>query len=68
VVAAVVPAAEAAPDLAVLRRWVAGRLGAAAAPRELHLIEAVPALHTGKPDRRGVAAAVLASPAAAGRH
>jgi o-succinylbenzoate---CoA ligase len=59
VVAAVVPAAGAEPDLAALRPWVAERLGAAAAPRELHRIDAVPALHTGKPDRRGVAALLL---------
>ncbi len=59
VVAAVVPAPGAEPDLAVLRPWVAERLGAPAAPRELHLIAAVPTLHTGKPDRRGVAAALL---------
>jgi O-succinylbenzoic acid--CoA ligase len=55
VVAAVVPAAGAAPDLAALRPWVAVRVGTAAAPRELHLVEAVPLLHTGKPDRRSVA-------------
>jgi O-succinylbenzoic acid--CoA ligase len=54
VVAAVVPASGAAPDLAALRPWVAERLGAPAAPRELHLIDAVPLLHTGKPDRRSV--------------
>ncbi len=58
VVAAVVPAPGAVPGLAVLRPWVAARLGAPSAPRELHLVEAVPLLHTGKPDRRGVAAAV----------
>jgi O-succinylbenzoic acid--CoA ligase len=58
VVAAVVPRDGAAPDLAALRAWVAGRLGAPSAPRELHLVDAVPTLHTGKPDRRGVAAAV----------
>jgi O-succinylbenzoic acid--CoA ligase len=62
VVAAVVPVPGAEPDLAVLRPWVAGRLGAAAAPRELHRIDSVPLLHTGKPDRRGVAAAVLGAP------
>jgi O-succinylbenzoic acid--CoA ligase len=33
---------------------VSSRLGAAAAPRELHLVDAVPTLHTGKPDRRAV--------------
>ncbi|MGY2078319.1 o-succinylbenzoate--CoA ligase [Modestobacter sp. SYSU DS0657] len=55
VVAAVVPAPGAVPGLAELRPWVADRLGAAAAPKDLHLIDAVPTLHTGKPDRRGVA-------------
>jgi o-succinylbenzoate---CoA ligase len=54
VVTAVVPATGTVPDLAELRPWVAGRLGAAAAPRELHLVDAVPTLHTGKPDRRAV--------------
>jgi o-succinylbenzoate---CoA ligase len=58
VVAAVVPAPGAEPDLAALRPWVAERLGAPAAPWELHRITAVPTLHTGKPDRRGVAAAI----------
>jgi O-succinylbenzoic acid--CoA ligase len=58
VVAAVVPAPGAEPDLAALRPWVAERLGAPAAPRELHRISAVPTLHTGKPDRRGIAADV----------
>ncbi|MBM7806053.1 O-succinylbenzoic acid--CoA ligase [Geodermatophilus bullaregiensis] len=56
VVAAVVPSAGAAPDLTALRPWVAERLGPPSAPRELHLLDAVPTLHTGKPDRRGVAA------------
>ncbi|MGY1855239.1 o-succinylbenzoate--CoA ligase [Modestobacter sp. SYSU DS0290] len=55
VVAAVVAAPGAVPQLADLRPWVAERLGAAAAPKDLHLIDAVPTLHTGKPDRRGVA-------------
>jgi O-succinylbenzoic acid--CoA ligase len=58
VVAAVVPADGAQPSLADLRPWVTARLGAPAAPRELHTIAAVPVLHTGKPDRRGVAAAI----------
>jgi O-succinylbenzoic acid--CoA ligase len=58
VVAAVVPASGSEPSLAGLRPWVADRLGAPAAPRELHTIAAVPILHTGKPDRRGVAAAI----------
>jgi O-succinylbenzoic acid--CoA ligase len=59
VVAAVVPAARRTADLAALRSWVTERLGAPAAPRELHTIAVVPALHTGKPDRRAVAAAVV---------
>ena len=36
------------------RERVTARLGIAAAPRELHLVAAVPTLHTGKPDRRAV--------------
>ena len=58
VVAAVVPAPGATPQLAVLRPWVGQRLGAAAAPRELHTVPAVPTLHTGKPDRRAVVASI----------
>jgi O-succinylbenzoic acid--CoA ligase len=58
VVAAVVATPGGAPDLAVLRPWVAERLGGPAAPRELHLLDAVPLLHTGKPDRRAVAQSV----------
>jgi O-succinylbenzoic acid--CoA ligase len=58
VVAAVVPAPGAEPVLDTLRPWVTERLGAPAAPRELHRIDAVPTLHTGKPDRRAVAVAV----------
>jgi len=56
VVAAVVPADGARPDLDTLRAWVADRLGPASAPRQLHLLESLPLLHTGKPDRRAVAA------------
>jgi O-succinylbenzoic acid--CoA ligase len=52
VVAVVVAAPDGSPDLTELRRWVAARLGPAAAPRELHLVATVPTLHTGKPDRR----------------
>jgi O-succinylbenzoic acid--CoA ligase len=55
VVAAVVPAEGAAPSLEALRPWVAERLGAPAAPRALHVLEAFPLLHTGKPDRRALA-------------
>ncbi len=58
VVAAVVPSGRPAPELAELRRWVADRLGAPAAPRQLHVLDAVPTLHTGKPDRRAVAALI----------
>ncbi|GHE11022.1 o-succinylbenzoate--CoA ligase [Klenkia taihuensis] len=54
VVAAVVPSPGAEPQLADLRPWVAERLGAPAAPKELLLVDAVPVLHTGKPDRRSV--------------
>jgi o-succinylbenzoate---CoA ligase len=56
VVAAVVPAPGTAPTLAALRAWVTERLGVPSAPRELRLIEEIPTLHTGKPDRRAVAA------------
>jgi O-succinylbenzoic acid--CoA ligase len=56
VVAAIVPAPGTAPQLAELRTWVADRLGAPAAPRQLQLLAEVPLLHTGKPDRRAVAA------------
>jgi O-succinylbenzoic acid--CoA ligase len=58
VVAAVVAASGTVPDLGDLRAFVAARLGAPAAPRELHLVDAVPLLHTGKPDRRAVAGSV----------
>jgi o-succinylbenzoate---CoA ligase len=56
VVAAVVPTAGTTPELADLRTWVTTRLGAPAAPRQLHVLDALPLLHTGKPDRRAVAA------------
>jgi O-succinylbenzoic acid--CoA ligase len=60
VVAAVVPAAGAEPALPALRAWVTERLGAPAAPRELHVVATVPILHTGKPDRRAVARSIVA--------
>jgi O-succinylbenzoic acid--CoA ligase len=56
VVAAVVPAPGASPELAELRDWVGERLGRPAAPRELHRVTALPLLHSGKPDRRRLAA------------
>jgi O-succinylbenzoic acid--CoA ligase len=62
VVAAVVPAGSRAPQLDELRAWVGDRLGAAAAPRQLHVIDAIPLLHTGKPDRRAIAALIVAAP------
>jgi o-succinylbenzoate---CoA ligase len=58
VVAAVVPSRGAAPELPALRAWVTARLGAPAAPRQLHLLASLPLLHTGKPDRRAVAALI----------
>jgi O-succinylbenzoic acid--CoA ligase len=58
VVAAVVPSGGRAPELTELRAWVADRLGAPAAPRQLHLLAEIPLLHTGKPDRRAVASSI----------
>lgn len=58
VVAAVVPSGGSTPALPELRAWVAERLGPPAAPRQLHLLEGIPLLHTGKPDRRAVAALI----------
>jgi O-succinylbenzoic acid--CoA ligase len=59
VVAGIVPAGSGAPSLEQLRDWVAGRLGPAAAPRDVVLLDAVPLLHTGKPDRRSVARSIV---------
>ncbi len=57
VVALVVPAAAgAAPGLESARAAVRERLGAASAPRHLVVVEALPALAVGKPDRRAAAA------------
>jgi O-succinylbenzoic acid--CoA ligase len=56
VVAAVVPVPGSSPELPALRDWVSHRLGRPAAPRQLHVLDALPLLHTGKPDRRAVAA------------
>jgi o-succinylbenzoate---CoA ligase len=58
VVAAVVATSGTVPQLGDLRAFVAARLGAPAAPRELHLVDDVPLLHSGKPDRRAVALSV----------
>lgn len=55
-VAVVVPAAgTAGPDLDVLRRTAADRLGGPAAPRHLVVLDALPLRGPGKPDRRGAA-------------
>jgi O-succinylbenzoic acid--CoA ligase len=51
VTAVVVPAASAAPRLAELRALVRETMPAWAAPRELELVEAIPLLASGKPDR-----------------
>jgi O-succinylbenzoic acid--CoA ligase len=56
VTAVVVPAGT-PPALAELRAWVREVLPACAAPRELRLVEAIPLLPSGKPDRAAAAAA-----------
>ena len=58
VVAAVVPRPGTRPDLADAARLGDRPARRPAAPRELHLIDEVPTLHTGKPDRRAVAALI----------
>jgi o-succinylbenzoate---CoA ligase len=56
VVAAVVPAPGAAPpSLETVRARVAATLGPAAAPRQLLVLDALPLLGVGKPDRAAVA-------------
>ncbi|MDL4776607.1 AMP-binding protein [Actinomadura xylanilytica] len=50
VTAVVVPAAD-APALAELRAWVRETMPVHAAPHELELVEAIPLLPSGKPDR-----------------
>jgi O-succinylbenzoic acid--CoA ligase len=44
----------ASPTLAELRDFLAGSLDAKAAPRELHIVGALPRLGIGKPDRRAL--------------
>jgi acyl-CoA synthetase (AMP-forming)/AMP-acid ligase II len=56
VTAVVVPAAD-APGLPELRAFVRETMPAAAAPRELELVEAIPLLASGKPDRARLRAA-----------
>jgi o-succinylbenzoate---CoA ligase len=50
VTAVVVPTGQ-APTLEELRAWVRGSMPRHAAPRELELVEAIPLLPSGKPDR-----------------
>jgi O-succinylbenzoic acid--CoA ligase len=54
VTAVVVPEGAPGPDLPALRAWVRERLPAHAAPRELELVEAIPLLPSGKPDRENL--------------
>ncbi|HEY0187460.1 MAG TPA: o-succinylbenzoate--CoA ligase [Cellulomonas sp.] len=55
VVAVVVPAGGAGPDVEALRRAVADALGRAAAPRHVLTVDALPLRGPGKTDRRAVA-------------
>jgi o-succinylbenzoate---CoA ligase len=50
----VVRATSAVPDLAAVRRWCADRLPPASCPRGLVVVDAIPRLASGKPDRRAV--------------
>ena len=63
-VVAVIVAGDRAPTLDELRRWVADRAGAKAAPRTLLLVPRIPRLTSGKPDRLAVRA--LAQDSSAG--
>ncbi|WP_406688545.1 o-succinylbenzoate--CoA ligase [Saccharopolyspora sp. ID03-671] len=56
VVAAIVPDPAAEPDVDALRAAVRARLGAAAAPKRIALLEELPLRGPGKPDRRALAA------------
>ena len=53
-VVAVVVARDRAPSLAELRGWVAERSGAPSAPRQLVVVDRIPRLASGKPDRLAV--------------
>lgn len=61
VVALVVPIFGASLDLADIRTHVSARLGAAAAPRALIIVPALPRLHSGKLDRVNAQRLVLGS-------
>lgn len=54
VVALVVPAAGTAPDVEALAETVVTRLGGPARPRPVALVEALPQLDSGKPDRQAL--------------
>ncbi|EME19270.1 o-succinylbenzoate--CoA ligase [Rhodococcus triatomae] len=56
VVAAVVPVAGAEPRLDDLREHLSGTLDSTAAPREVHLVDALPVRGPGKVDRRALSA------------
>lgn len=66
VVAVVVSRVEPAPSLAELRDWCRATLSAAALPRGLVVVAAMPRLSSGKPDRLAARRLALASEAAQG--
>ena len=61
VVAVLVVGPAGPPPLAELRALVADRLGAAAAPRRLVVVPALPTRGPGKPDRRAITALAVAT-------
>jgi len=65
-VVAVVVAGTRAPTLASLRSWVADRAGRSAAPRGLVVVEQIPRLTSGKPDRLAVRALAQSSAGSVG--
>lgn len=62
-VVAVVVARDGPPSLTELRRWVTQRAPVATAPRELVVVDEIPRLGSGKPDRLRVRALAQAAPA-----
>lgn len=62
VVAAVVPVAGAAPSLESVREWVVRTLDPTAAPREVHLVDALPLRGPGKVDRRALVSRFAPTP------
>jgi acyl-CoA synthetase (AMP-forming)/AMP-acid ligase II len=63
VVAVLVARGERAPSLAELREFCAGRLPQAATPRGLVVVDELPRLLSGKPDRLAVLRLAQATPA-----